>query len=49
MDEEEEEVLPTPALSEADEIESVERALFLYFFTNNSTEITDSIDSDDEI
>ena len=49
MDEEEEEVLPTPALSEVDEIESVERSLFLYFVTNNSTEINDSIDSDDEI
>ena len=48
MDEEQEEVLPTPESNKVDEIESVERALFLYFVTNNSSEINDSNDSDDE-
>ncbi len=48
MDEEQEEVLATPGSNKIDEIKSVERALFLYFVTNNSSEINDSNDSDDE-
>ena len=48
MEEESEEMLVTPDSSEVSEEESVERALFLYFVTNNGTEEDDSIDSDDE-